>query len=359
MSFCDVEYGIASFKGIEFEVLPVEYSGGYRVLTHLYPFTNAHYNELLGDKPREFKVKGAFHGEDFRDQLRTAQLRWGAPTALALGQQAGSLLISGDFFEPTQNETHFVSLVDWVYRFDNKKLNYVEFDLTLIEFSNEPYPNLLGAIQGLVAAVDGFGSTLSNNSDAFQEPLADTQEGFSNAADELTNALVINPTDNFTDTIGAIQNIEPRENATENVAIVNGVFETLISNGGGEALFNAASNIGSGTKQGDLFALTGLQFYLESISQDGLTACQLRDFRTRAIALKNRITNIDIQMQINCLISEAGQSVVFIEEETLPGEYNALVASYELYGDISRANEMISLSGGVSGAAINEVVYRP
>lgn len=67
------DYGTAKFKGIEFEILPVTYSGGRRILTHTYPFCDQHYNEDLGDLPEKFSVNDCFQCKDFRDKFQTAK----------------------------------------------------------------------------------------------------------------------------------------------------------------------------------------------------------------------------------------------------------------------------------------------
>ena len=101
------DYGTAKFKGVEFEILPVSYSGGRRILTHTYPFSDQHYNEDLGDLPEKFSITGCFHGKDFRDKFQTAKRIWA---------------VKGDgvYLDPTTNRSYPCTLVNWNYDFDHK-----------------------------------------------------------------------------------------------------------------------------------------------------------------------------------------------------------------------------------------------
>lgn len=140
------DYGTAKFKGVEFEILPVKYSGGRRILTHKYPISNQHYNEDLGDLPEKFSIKECFHGKDFHNKFQIAKRIWG---------------IKGDgvYFDPTINRSFQCTLKDWSYDLNNKKLNYIEFTLELVEKANDPYPSnlleLIGQINGIIDDVIG------------------------------------------------------------------------------------------------------------------------------------------------------------------------------------------------------------
>jgi len=129
---CDIQYGTASFKGVEFEILPVRMTMGQRKITHLYPFWDAHYNEALGKKPTRWEVQGAFIGSNFRDQIARAIQRW-------------SNCDPGRFYEPTLNTFYNVQLAeDFTLQFDHKSLNRVEFTLELIEAATQPFPSQNG-----------------------------------------------------------------------------------------------------------------------------------------------------------------------------------------------------------------------
>lgn len=131
-------YGTASYKGIEFEVESVEYAGGFRVLTHQYPFLDAHYNENLGKTAEEFTVSGFFHGKNFREKLWIAKRIWETRS-------------NGIFYEPTQNKIHNVMLKEWSHSWDNKLLSRAEFTLTFVEKADLPYP---ATSSGIIASIN-------------------------------------------------------------------------------------------------------------------------------------------------------------------------------------------------------------
>lgn len=358
MASCGIEFGVASFKGIEFEIRPVQYSGGHRVITHLYPFTDLHYNENLGRKPERFQVNGIFHGENFRDQLRTAQLVWSPPVTTGFGLTSQAII--GDFFEPTQNKTHSVTLLDWSFDFNPKACNYVEFTLDLIEVGEDVFPGL-SLINGLIGAADGLAGILQSNPEPFQTTVPEIESGFNNANEQLNDLIIQTAPDGFVDTLSDSESLAPSGDSIDNVNGVREFFEAAIGRGANQEFFERATRIeveGNGSEQGDLFALTALSFLLESIADQSLTACRLRDVREIILELKCRVDNPEIRTQLDCALQEIAGNVEFIQEFNLDGENNALVASYELYGDISRSNELIGLSRGVSGSCIDGVVYR-
>ena len=100
-----------------------------------------------------------------------------------------------------------------------------------------------------------------------------------------------------------------------------------------------------------------LAYYFEKVA-DGVDYSELKAFRERAEALKELSDNADYINAIDALILAAGSATTHIPTYTLQGQHNALVASYRLYGDVSKAYEILELSSGVSGANINEVVLQ-
>lgn len=147
---CGVEYGRASYKGIEFEILPAEMSGGQRQITHLYSFWDEHYNEHLGRKPRRWRLRGLFTGPDFRDQMNAALEAW-------------DNCEPGPFFEPTFGRTFQVQLDnDWQFEFDHRSINSAQFTLNLIEAALDPYP-ASGGRRIIRAAVDGAIEAATND----------------------------------------------------------------------------------------------------------------------------------------------------------------------------------------------------
>lgn len=145
-------YGTASYKGIEFEIESVEYSGGFRISTHQYPFLDAHYNENLGKTAEEFTVKGFFHGKNFREKLWIAKRIWETRS-------------NGIFYEPTQNKIHNVMLKGWSHSWDNKTLSRAEFTLNFVEKADSPYPaTSIGIIASLNNNIDEIINVVSDAS---------------------------------------------------------------------------------------------------------------------------------------------------------------------------------------------------
>ena len=144
------DYGTAKFKYVEFEILSVKYSGGCRILTHKYPFSDQHYNEDLGDLPEKLSIKRCYHGKDFRNKFQIAKRIWG---------------VKGDgvYFDPTTNRSYPCTLVNWNYDFDHKKLNLIKFTLEVVEKANDPYPsNILGLIGQINGIIDDVIGTISD-----------------------------------------------------------------------------------------------------------------------------------------------------------------------------------------------------
>lgn len=144
------DYGTAKFKGVEFEILPVTYSGSRRILTHKYPFSDQHYNENLGDLPEKFSITGCFHAKDFRNKFQIAKRIWG---------------VKGDgvYLDPTINLSFQCTFKDWSYNLNQKKLNYIEFTLELVEKANDPYPsNILSLIGQINRIIDNVIDTISD-----------------------------------------------------------------------------------------------------------------------------------------------------------------------------------------------------
>lgn len=355
MTKCNTEYGAASFKGIEFEILPVEYtSRGQVILTHLYPLTGYHYNEqIITSTPKRFRVRGAFHGDDFRDQLDVAERIWSAGGA-------------GVFFEPTQNKNHTVVLSEPVdYSFDHKKINYCEFTLTFVEKGDSPYPNILAGIFGQVnSIIDGFISTVSTAySEVMQtvEAFNDITTGFDASVEFVRGTVRQTVGSGFITVISPVNSASATRNADSNVQTVTDIFETAASNNAPLDFYKQASELRIDgnevqTAQADLFALTALGYYFEQIS-DGVDYTELKEFRDRAEALKANTDDGDIINAIDALILAAGAATTHIPTYALEGTHHALVASYKLYGDVSKAYDILEWSGGVSGAQLDGVTY--
>ena len=354
MPTCDVDYGTASFKGIEFIIKPTTNTIGRRISVNLYPFTDNHYNEDLGDQPERWSVSGVFVGEDARDRLQVAKRLWRTSS-------------DGVFFEPTENRRHDVKMISATFEYDDQRINYIPFTLELIERANDPYPGLAGGLLGGInGIIDDFINTVSGAYAAVISEVGafnDVVSGFGAANDFLFDTTRQTVTGSgFPDVIDAVNNAEPSSNPVTTAATVESVFEIAAAADAPLSFFMQSSEVrvaGNDTEQaqGDLFALTALAYYFEAAVEGGVTYTDLRDFRERALALKSQAFNQDVASAIDNLILEIGRSAAYIECKTYTGTHNALVASYELYGDVSRARDIMCRSGGVSGAAMSNVVY--
>ena len=267
-----------------------------------------------------------------------------------------------------ENRTHRVDLnSEVVFRYDDRKVNHVSFTLNFVAASDEPYPaRSAGFRSGFGTVIDDYTDAVSayyereiNAVSEFREVL----QGVQTSAEFLINAARQSVFQNgLLDILLEIRAILPSRTTSETSDRVLGLFETAEDNGAPISFYQQASElrvIGSPTEQvqGNLFALTGLAYYFQKASDDGVSFAELAEFRDRAQALKADVGDVAASNAIDCLLQEMGQNVAHIQLNTLDGTHHSLVASYRLYGDISRARELIDRSGGVSGAELSPVVY--
>jgi prophage DNA circulation protein len=348
---CGNEFGTASFRGIEFEIMPSQYSGGRRILTHTYPFSDEHYNEDLGDNPLKWSIKGRFVGENFRDQLTKAGRVWRDGEA-------------GDFFEPTENKTHEAVLVDWSYDFDNKRLNAVDFSLELIERSKGPYPSSDNASRG--SALNAQEVFLDAVEKWYVESpftrISDVFSGIESAKNKLLQLSRIHlRIGGYVRTVASIVGFAPSRNRKKNVDSARDVFENAIDADTDIGFYRASSEIRTSgvndvADQGTMTSLVGLAYYFEKATE-GTSYAEIANFRARALDLKVSVDDFQVSNQIDNLILELGRATTHECWNFLAGTHHALVASYQLYGNIGNASNLLDQSGGISGSAIDQVAY--
>lgn len=352
----DIDYGRASYKGIDFEILPVTNTIGQRKVVNLYPFSDFHYNERLGKKPERWSVRGLFTGPDARDKLQVAKRVWNTEGA-------------GIFFEPMENRRHSVELnEDVVFSYDNTKINHITFTLELIEAANDPYPKRAADLFSRVNdIIDDFISTTSDYYTSAMSTVSafiDITTGFEAATEFVFDTARQTVTGaGFPDLISVIDGAGPDLDAAQTVETVISLFETADDISAATAFYEQSTEVrvaGNTTEaaQGNLYALVAMAYYFQIIADEGVTFTELRDFRERAAALKAVVPDIPVSDAIDALLCELGRGVDYIECKQLPGIHHALDASYRLYGDISRAQEIMGYSGGVSGAALSTLLYR-
>lgn len=354
MSTCGIDYGQPSFRALPFEALTSTRTQGRRINKNLYPFIDEHYNEDLGDLYDIFTISGVFTGPSARDQYTAAQRLW---------KEKGS----GVLFEPTGNLRHNVQVerIDW--QFEAFTINYIPFTLTLVEASGGPYPQTDQNISGRVGSIiDTFIEQSSQYYINIMQPLNQFQsvlDGFSaaggfvfNTARQTVSGL------GYPNVANAILKQTPSATShTQTVDAVTVMFEAAAENDTATTFFRQSSevrvqgNIAEQT-QGHLFALIALAYYFDNIST-GTTVDELEKFITRAEDLKVDVASDDMRVQLNTLIMTAGSLENIAQFSSLDGPKHALVASYHLYGDISRASELLRNSGGVSGAELDPVRF--
>lgn len=353
MTDCDIEYAVASFRDIEFEVLPVDETSGRRIVTNQYPFTDNHYNEDLGRKATTWNVRGCFHGDDFRDQLTTAKRVWARPGA-------------GLFFEPTENREHAVTLVDIGWSYDDKRLNYVEFSLSFVEASEEPYPSSLArrglAVNTSVVVEDYLTKVRAYYREAmrFVDDFNSISVGLSAAHSFLNNSARASlPPLTFLSTRTALEAATPSRVPDDNLERTEAIYNAAIDGKGPVIFFKRASEaraVGNPVVelQAGMTGLIGLGYYFERLAMGAVDFVALAEFRDRAISLKT--LEPGIAGAVDALISQMGTLATDVCTQAGETAANALVASYTLFGDISRAYDIVLLSHGVSGARMPALV---
>lgn len=389
------KYNTASFNGVQFEILPVTYSGGRRVSTHTYPFAEYHYNEDLGREPEKFSVTGCFHGKDFRDKFQIAKRVW-------------SLKIDGVYFDPTLNRGFPCRLVSWSYKLDHKKVDYIEFTLELVESANNPYPSniidIFGKVNNIIDEYISIVSDVYVKANQIVGSVQNVTDGLKAGYEYLDGSVrMVMPSSGYVGTksrivsgVNKAESITPgttkTDMAKDNIEAVLAVQEEAVKTAPA-SFFKMGSEVrtkGSILQeaQTQLIAQTSLAYYLEKVSDDA-DFKELKNFRERAIAIKEdaqdtleRVKTEKLQFakpsgpsicattkeqlidslqeliaMVDDMIVQAGNSITHTPTYTYKGTHNALVASYHLFGDISRATEIMELSGGVSGSKMSRVVY--
>lgn len=367
MANCDVGFQTASYRGVSFEIMPSDNSGGRRLVTTSYPFTDDHYNEDLGDKPETWSVKGMFVGDGFRDSLAIAKRLW----------RRGGV---GVFFEPTENKAHQVQLIDWSFSYDSKILNAVEFSIELIEAAEKPYPGILNSLSAQIdGIVDEYLGIVEAAYSTGMVAVSDFNEVFRGISSSIgyvggavgqfigvtvapvTSAfnLVSGGGSGFNSVNALVQDAEPSRYAAANVATFTGIFDEAVKTPDPVGFFRQVSEVRTaGTPdselQGTMVAAVSLPYYLEALGEKPSMA-EVSDFRARADAVKSIVSDPALIHAIDRLITSVGSATDFACFRHVPGSYHALVASYQLFGDVSEAANLIGYSGGISGAMLTEL----
>ena len=367
---CDILYAKASYKGVQFEIQPVSHTiEGQIVNTQLYPFTNFHYNEPLVERtPIRFTVRGRLIGVDFRDQAERARQVW----------SSGGV---GTFFEPTTSRNFDMVLTEpVVFDYSEQVLNSVSFTLSMVEIGLTPYPNTTTATRSQVLRnISTFNSNTSDIYTSTMSTVTANDEVFSgfNAslgyADDTARITIpgsVTDTPALTNVRSTISNTSPSTTASDNVTSITLIFEEAIKSDAPVSFYQQMTELrvdGTPTEklQAELTASIGLGYYLEKLTQDGASDQDISEFVDRATAFKTSISSSEDSTlstpeaiaNIDSLIVAAGGLPNKVAVTCLNGTRNAIVTSYEVYGNVSKANEIIAISNGVSGALMNGACY--
>ncbi len=372
MTDCDTEYREATLFGVPFEILSSDHSGGRRVVSHEYPFQDDHYNEDLGDKPMSWTINGAFYGPEFRGSLAKAKELW---------KKSGA----GSFFEPTENISQEVTVVNWSIKLDNQKLNSVEFTLELVERGIEPYLTIgLSGSETTGTIFDRYvdtvftfyGSRIDKKTAKYLGVVLDFAEfarGHQSAKGFLDNISrrfigagayrsVIRAVLNLKASRNTRVGFDSTANVFEAVAIANQkVAETPLSYSPTRpvSFFRSATELRTSSSfdantPALLVSLLALGYYFEAISETSSYA-EIENFRARADALKAITDDPVMNNQIDALIMAIGRTVQPDCVEFIMGTHNALVSSYRIYGNVSQAYDLMARSGGVSGSLMTRL----
>jgi hypothetical protein len=357
---CDIDFGTATFKGIEFEILPTNNTCGRRILTHEYPFTDFHYNEDLGAQTESWTVRGAFIGENWRDKLQVAKRLW-------------SRKGSGVFYEPTENRSHPVTLVSKDFDFDNATLNRVEFTLEFVARGDDPYPSN-SAVTLLARLNDNIDNFISILTESYANLMSDFNQfndvllGVEGALDwvGIVGRVNLGP-ESYVPTFSEINSASGSTVAQVNISTATGIYEAALDDDNQDFFAQSADLTFSGSSelesQGVLFAGLALAYYARTL-EDGIDFGAARDFRETALQLKDSVESagfsyadtVRLLCAIDGLISTLADATQDQCLDCLEGTHHALVASYELFGNIGQAERLMELSGGVSGAAIERLI---
>lgn len=354
MSTCGIDYGRASFRGIDFDILPSSRTQGRRINKTLFPFIDDHYNEDMGDMYDTFSISGVFTGEGARDNYTRAQRLWKVKGV-------------GILFEPTGNLRHSVQVENINWQFDAFAINYIPFTLSFVEAALDPYPRSGGNIfSRLNEVIDKFIETASDYYVDFMTPInqfSSVLTGFEAAGTFVYNTARQTVSGSGYSTVAnTILRAEPSPLApVQTFDTITDLFEVAASNDTAVQFFRQSSEVryaGDAVEaiQAEAFALNALAYYFDEIST-GTTIDELEQFILRAEDLKAVITDPRVLVELNRLIMTAGAFNNIQQFKTVTGPKHALVASYHEYGDISRAYEILTNSGGVSGAQLNPVRF--
>lgn len=214
--------------------------------------------------------------------------------------------------------------------------------------------------------------------------------------DVLTRAYITNPVDFLAIRTAIAESQNQVEGSTDkqNLERLKALLNTAIDNNAPIVFFKKLSEIRMNGPLGvqnivQFTARLGLIYYFELLSE-GTDYSDLQAFRERAVDLKKQaeqmiqliqsseisfeaVSNVGMckvssktiliasQQKVIDRIDEMiillGQSISMKKTYQLNGFWNALVASYHLFGNVGQAYDITRLSFGVSGAKLNGISY--
>jgi hypothetical protein len=270
-----------------------------------------------------------------------------------------------------RNATHAVTLKDWSFSFEETKLNYASFSLSFVEASEKPYPtNAIGGARSpgnTSVTIDNFLTKIRKIYKSIDATFGQVLHGITAAKAFINNASVMSllPS-SFGTVLALLRGFDPSRDKDANFDSTEAVYEAAIKpdpvtlQPAPVAFFRRASELRLTGQPGEeaqthMAALVGLAYYFERLSESPVSFADLAEFRERAISLKSAepLASDAIDSLIVALGGLAGAQC---STAALSGSH-ALVASYRLFGNISKAYDITDLSRGVAGAQLVQVVH--
>lgn len=337
------------FRGVEFHHENGSIGGGRRIAVHEYPYRDGPYTEDMGRTARRYSISGYITQPDVRDKVRRLQ------NAL---EQFGA----GPLYHAWLNRTIIVRCENFTIDDTKNDLMRVNFSASFVEKGEEAAPTILrNALSQLFGALDRFNDAVSSGynlilgavddisalSDGFGSAKGyfDFQVRRSGGGSAQNSARAGGPYSGFSTDINAAAGSARREidflaemTAMQPIAGAGGSVSALAY--AGAALSRYAANIIAAdySTRGDGYASV----------RRFVAAC--RQFQALADSLGLK----DVAREAQTLAALAGGRVSS-EFSSLPimreysGSYPALVTSFEIYGTIDRASDLMEWNGSITG----------
>jgi DNA circularisation protein N-terminus len=348
---------MGKFRGVEFHLTSGSHSGGRRIAVHEYPYRDGPYTEDMGRSSRRFSVSGYITQPDVRDKARRLQNAF---------EQFGA----GPLYEPWLNKTIIARCEGYSIDTSRGELTTVPFSATFVEKGEDAAPTILrNALSQLFGVLDTFNEALSSGYNLVLGAVDDAGalvDGFGAARGYFdfqarragggtahVAAAAGGPINGFVADVSAAAGSSAREIdfLAEMSAIRTNAGAaasvSALAYGGAALSRYAAIVIGADySTRGDGYAavrrfVTAARQYqglAESLGQFGLA----KEAQTLAALAGGRVANEFADLPIMREYSRSG---------------NALVLSYEVYGVIDRASDLMDWNGAVTADLVGPIMF--